>query len=157
ALAPDLDVRYRDAAGLAEDLDRFLKGQLVASHHYSRRERLARWLRRHRLTVAVAVVALIAIAVGGSISIARTIRERDRADRALVVARARNEQLQLAHALTLVKSHPTGAIALARQLATTHWETARALAMAARAQGVAYGLPASEFTRSLEMAADGIR
>jgi hypothetical protein len=157
ALATELDVRYRDAGGLAADLDRFLKGQLVASHRYSRRERLSRWLRRNRVAVAVAAVAAVAIAVGGSIAIARTIRERDRADRALVVARSRNEQLQLSHALALVKSHPTGAIALARPLAATHWKTMRALAMAARSRGVAYGMPASQFTRSLEMAADGIR
>jgi len=157
ALAPGLDVRYRDAGGLAEDLDQFLKGQLVASHRYSRRERFRRWLRRHRAAVAISVIATIAIAVFGSISIARTIRERDRADRALVVTRAKNEQLQLSHALTLVRSHPTGALAIARPLATRRWETSRALAMAARATGVAYGLRASPFTRSLEMAADGIR
>jgi hypothetical protein len=157
ALAPGLDVRYRDAAGFAADLEQFLKGRLVASHRYSRRERAARWVRRHRLAVSVAMVALLAIAVGSTISIVRIVRERDRADRALALSRARNEQLQLSHAMTLVKSHPTGAVALARPLASGHWQTARSLAMAARSLGVAYGLPASAFTRSLEMANDGIR
>jgi serine/threonine protein kinase len=157
ALAPGDDERYHTARGFAEDLDRFLKGQLVASHRYSRRERYARWLKRHRLSVTIATVALLTLAIGGYISIARTIRERDRADRALVITREQNEQLQLSHALTLVPTHPTGAVALVRHLAAKHWETARAVAMAARARGVAYGLPASQFTRSLEMSADGIR
>jgi hypothetical protein len=113
-------------------------------------------VRRHRVAVSVAMVALVAIAIGAAISIVRIIGERDRADSALVLTRARNEQLQLSHALTLVKAHPTGALALARPLADQHWQTARSLAMAARSLGVAYGLPASAFTRSLEMASDGI-
>ncbi len=157
ALAPGTDVRYRDAAGFAEDLDRFLKGQLVASHRYSRRERVGRWLKRHKISVTIASIAVVTLLVGGWISIARTLRERDRADRALVVSEEQNEELQLSRALTLVPTHPTGAVALARPLATKHWLTTRALAMAARARGVAYGLAASQFTRSLEMANDGIR
>ena len=54
ALAFDQDKRYADASALAEDLQRFLKGQLVASHQYSRRERLFRFVRRHRGAVLIA-------------------------------------------------------------------------------------------------------
>ena len=37
-----------DAAALAEDLQRFPTGQLVAAHRYTPRERLARFAKRHR-------------------------------------------------------------------------------------------------------------
>src|SRR5262249_24066450 len=40
ALAYDRANRYHDARSLAEDLERFLAGQLVASHAYSPREKL---------------------------------------------------------------------------------------------------------------------
>ena len=48
ALAHDPGQRYQDARSLAEDLKRFLTGQLVASHHYSTRERVVRFVRKHR-------------------------------------------------------------------------------------------------------------
>src|SRR5580704_13534462 len=61
ALAFDRDARYRDARLLADDLQRFIGGQIVASHHYSTRERIARWVRKNRTTVGVGVAALVAL------------------------------------------------------------------------------------------------
>jgi len=157
ALSPNIDVRYRDAGGFAHDLERFLAGQLVASHRYTRFERFLRWIKRHRLPVAIATFGAVALAVVGAISISRVVREKRRADAALVATQERNDQLLLSQALSLVPTNPTGAVALARPLVTKHWETARALVMAARARGVPYGLPGSKYTRSLVMASDGIR
>jgi len=54
ALAHDPAARYQDARSLAEDLNRFLTGQLVASHHYSTRERVMRFVRKHRGLVTAA-------------------------------------------------------------------------------------------------------
>ena len=38
---------------VGDDLRRFLRGQLVAAHRYSSRQRLVRWLRRNRAAIAV--------------------------------------------------------------------------------------------------------
>ncbi|MBA2542275.1 MAG: serine/threonine protein kinase [Deltaproteobacteria bacterium] len=58
--------RYPTAKQLADDLGRFLAGQLVGSHRYSRRELVRRWTRRHWTAIsAVLVLALAALAVFG--------------------------------------------------------------------------------------------
>ena len=160
ALAHDPRVRYQNARALAEDLHRFLTGQLVASHHYSRREKLIRWVRKNR-GVAAAVAALIVV---GSVAMVRIVVERNRADRAARVAVAeraeaerRAEELTLSQARYDVDVNPTRAITMLRPLAARYWREVRALAAAARAAGVAWSLPAARQTRSLVMSRDGAR
>ncbi len=63
AMARDPVERYADAKQLADDLKRFQRGQLVAAHAYSRGELVRRWLVRNRVTVGVAAVASVVIAV----------------------------------------------------------------------------------------------
>jgi eukaryotic-like serine/threonine-protein kinase len=46
AMAVDPAERYANAQGLADDLRRYLTGQLVASHTYRTRELVRRWLKR---------------------------------------------------------------------------------------------------------------
>jgi tetratricopeptide (TPR) repeat protein len=68
--------RYPSARELAEDLRRFEAGQLVGAHRYSAGQLLRRWLRRHRVAVGVAAVALGLLVVMGGIGIHRIDGER---------------------------------------------------------------------------------
>ncbi len=86
AMAPSPSERYPTAQELAKDLVRFQTGQLVSAYRYSTRERLRRFVRRHRAAVLVASalsVALVAAVVVGFVAVRRQARlaeaERDRA------------------------------------------------------------------------------
>jgi tetratricopeptide (TPR) repeat protein len=86
AMAPSPEDRYPSARELAADLSRFQTGQLVSAHHYSTRELLRRFVRRHRgaLLVAAALTAALVVAVAaGFVGVRRQARlaeaERDRA------------------------------------------------------------------------------
>jgi hypothetical protein len=167
ALAHDPRVRYQNARALAEDLQRFLTGQLVASHHYSPREKIIRFIRKNRgLSAAVAALLLV-----GTVSVVRIIVERNRADRNARAAeheraaaeQQRAEAVRWAEELTLTQArynvdlNPTKAVAMMKPLAAKYWQEVRAIAAAARATGVAWSFPASKETLSLEMSRDGKR
>jgi hypothetical protein len=160
ALAHDPTTRYQNARELAGDLQRFLTGQLVASHHYSPVEKLVRWVRRNR-ALSAAIAAAIAIA---TIAVIRIVIERNRADRAAAVAELRRdeaerraEELTLSQARYNVDRNPTKAVAMIKPLAGKYWREARAIGAAAHAAGVAWSLPAAHLTRSLQMSRDGLR
>ncbi len=72
--------RYASARELADDLQRFAAGRLVAAHTYSLGSLLGRWATRHRLTLAVAGALLLALVVLSAFGVRRIVRERDRAD-----------------------------------------------------------------------------
>ena len=57
--------RYLNAGGLADDLRRFLTGQLVGSHSYGMRELVRRWVKRNSAIVGVVLSAFVAIGVVG--------------------------------------------------------------------------------------------
>lgn len=90
AMHKSRDERYPDAAALAKDVRAFLTGGLVGAHRYSLGTRVRRWLRRHRATLAAALLALVAAstvwAVRGAdarlqaqrLSTARTEQKRQR-------------------------------------------------------------------------------
>ncbi|HEX7836163.1 MAG TPA: hypothetical protein VF469_01805, partial [Kofleriaceae bacterium] len=160
ALAHDPSVRYQNARALAEDLQRFLTGQLIASHHYSPVEKLRRFIRKNR-GVSAAVAAVLVI---GTIAIVRIVVERNRADRNAAIAETqraaavrRAEELTLTNARDNVDRNPTKAVAMIKPLAATYWREARAIGAAARAAGVAWSLPAARHTLALEMTHDGTR
>jgi hypothetical protein len=74
--------RYRSAAALADDLERFLAGHPVVARPVPRLLRLTRWARRKPALAAlsVAIVLLFATALGGTALFSqRVARERDRA------------------------------------------------------------------------------
>ena len=79
AMAHEPADRYPTAQALAEELRRFQTGKLVAAHDYSLRERVARFVRRHRAAVTVTAIAVVAFAVLGTIAVRRIVAERDRA------------------------------------------------------------------------------
>ncbi len=171
ALAHDPRARYQDAKALADDLQRFLTGQLVASHHYTPREKLVRFVRKNRVPVAVAGVGALALLVVGVIAVTRVIGERDRADREAQIAKAertkavtaqhvaerQNEQLRLQQARSLVASNPTEAIAMLKDLPADRWREVRSIATAAQVAGVAWSLPAPKRIETLELSHDGTR
>ncbi|HUJ60061.1 MAG TPA: hypothetical protein VLX92_16260, partial [Kofleriaceae bacterium] len=153
-------------------LQHFLTGQLVASHHYSRREKIVRYVRKNRALVGVIAAALAALIIGSWIAIGRVLDERDRADDEARIARDEKrladerreqvteslQQLTITDARTNADADPTRAVAMIRPLATTKWwRQVRAIAAAARAHGVAFGMPASPHVLSLDMSRDGQR
>jgi WD40 repeat protein/tRNA A-37 threonylcarbamoyl transferase component Bud32 len=131
--------RYPSAKELAADLKRFQTGQLVATHRYSRRELIARWVRRHRGAVVVAAAALAALAALGAASFVGIVGERDRARAAERDASARADSLVIAQARTLAETDALGALRVLARLpdASTQWPAARQIA----ADAIAGGLP----------------
>jgi tetratricopeptide (TPR) repeat protein len=76
AMARNAADRYPTAKELAAELKKFQTGQLVGSHRYSLGQLLKRWVRKYRLTLAVAAAALVTLAVVGGISVRRVVRAR---------------------------------------------------------------------------------
>jgi eukaryotic-like serine/threonine-protein kinase len=96
AMARDPDARYADAGELAQDLKRFETGQLVAAHDYSATALFGRWLRRFRVPVAIAAIAIIALAIGGIVSVRKIVAEQHKDQRrrlTLLEERGRSELL----------------------------------------------------------------
>jgi WD40 repeat protein len=79
AIARDRAMRYPSAAELASDLRRFMTGQLVRAHHYTRRQRLARFVSRNRGALAVAGVALAIVGAVATFAIRDIVRARGEA------------------------------------------------------------------------------
>ena len=80
AMARDPAARYRDARALAEDLERFQAGQIVAAHTYSARQLLARTWRRNRAAISVAAGALVLVALVTAAAFVKTDRQRQIAE-----------------------------------------------------------------------------
>ncbi|HEY5944870.1 MAG TPA: protein kinase, partial [Kofleriaceae bacterium] len=172
ALAHDANRRYPDAGALAEDLQRFLTGQLVASHYYSPRARVTRFIRMHRNSVAISVIAVVALFVLAAVFIQQIREERDNAaeQRAIAVREKqraeqqreevieKSRELVLNNARHTAADDPTRALAMVKPLVDdTHWRAARDVGAAASVHGVAFALPASPHTLTLELSRDGNR
>jgi WD40 repeat protein/tRNA A-37 threonylcarbamoyl transferase component Bud32 len=76
AMAREPDDRYRTAAELAVDLRRFTEGQLVLAHRYTRRERVVRFVARHRAAVGIGTAAIVTLAVIGTLSVRNIVAAR---------------------------------------------------------------------------------
>jgi tetratricopeptide (TPR) repeat protein len=122
AMAREPELRYRTAAGLAEDLKRYTAGHLVGAHRYSRWQLVRRWIVRHRGAVVVASIALIALAVASVIGIQRIRTERDAAETERGAAQAQRVQVEQLLDFMLVDLHdslqPLGKLDLLDQVAT---------------------------------------
>jgi eukaryotic-like serine/threonine-protein kinase len=64
ALRREPQRRYIGAGALAEDLDRFLQGRPVAARGEGRRYRLGKFVRRHRVGIAVVVSLVLSLVAG---------------------------------------------------------------------------------------------
>jgi WD40 repeat protein len=164
ALDADPRRRYPDAGALAADLKAFKSGARIAARSYSLLAMLAHWTRRHR-TLALAVTAVIALAVAGSVLYVENIAAaRDRADAALQRAEAtandltlEHAELTLKHAQLLLTADPSAAL---DSLATYHGaDHDRVKQLRAEAMGLGVALlravPHSDSTRWAEGNADG--
>ena len=89
AMAPSVHDRYPTAGELAEELRRFLTGQLVDAHRYTRLQKLGRVVKRHRAAFTIGAIATVGFVVGGSLAVGRIVAERDRAQREERIATTR--------------------------------------------------------------------
>jgi WD40 repeat protein len=80
AMAREPSERFQSALELAEELRRFQTGQLTKTRRHTLSELLARWGRRHRAVLRIAAIAMGALVVVGSLSLARVLQERTRAE-----------------------------------------------------------------------------
>ncbi len=123
--------RYSSALALAEDLDRFLRGDPITARRVSALERVARWARRRPAGAALLVtgVALLALAVvAGSRELALEAQQK----RELSKWAARLEYLnglqragKFAEARAILERIPDGGLPeLQRQIANAHHELA---------------------------------
>jgi tetratricopeptide (TPR) repeat protein len=96
-LEKDPRKRFQSASQLADDLHRYLTSEPIHARPASRRERAAKWARRHPTATAllfVVAASLVALVTGGVIYNAQLRRERDRAENNLELAmRAVDEML----------------------------------------------------------------
>jgi len=172
ALAFDPNNRYRDAGELGEDVRRFLDGQLVAAHDYTRWQRISRFGRRHRGMLSVIAIAAVAVAVMAWIGVHRIITERDMANlarkeadedrRAAITARdrlvERNDALVVMQARAQLESNPTEAVAILKQLppGSPRSDEARAIAAAATMRGATFAMQTTdEISLQAEVSPDG--
>lgn len=89
AMARDPADRYASARDMALDLRRHSLGQLVSAHQYSVAALLGRWARRHRTLLSMAALLAASVAATAGVGVHRVVKERDRADRARVLAEER--------------------------------------------------------------------
>jgi WD40 repeat protein/tRNA A-37 threonylcarbamoyl transferase component Bud32 len=112
ALARDRATRYPSAAELASDLRRFMNGQLVLAHHYTRRQRLARFVSRNRGAVAVAAAALAIVSIVATVAIRNIVIARREATAGHEEARRRLVASYVDRAgLELVNGQPARSLA----------------------------------------------
>jgi eukaryotic-like serine/threonine-protein kinase len=84
ALEKDRKRRYGSPSELAADLGRYLRNEPVAAHAPSTGYRARKYIRRHRLGVAISTVAVLLLAgaaVTEAVQLRRITQERDRATR----------------------------------------------------------------------------
>jgi non-specific serine/threonine protein kinase/serine/threonine-protein kinase len=84
ALEKDRKRRYASPSELASDIGRYLRNEPVSAHAPSAVYRARKYVRRHRVGVVIAglaVLLLIGFAVAQAVELRRIRRERDRADR----------------------------------------------------------------------------
>jgi len=87
ALRPDAESRYPSAAALANDLRRWLDGKPVEARRGGRRYRVAKFVQRNRLPVALAALATLALSAG----VTGILVQSRRVARAAAVAREQRD------------------------------------------------------------------
>lgn len=85
ALKHEPERRYATVESLAEDLQRHLSGQPIAARRESALYRTGKFVRRHRVGVMLAVVALVALLATTAVALREAKSARDQAQRAQAV------------------------------------------------------------------------
>jgi serine/threonine protein kinase len=97
--------RYRSVEALSLDLRRYLDGRPVEARPGTWSYRAGKFLRRHRLPVAVAAAGLGLVAVVGALYVLRIVDARRAAERSVVeVERARRQTVTRNHELILLQA-----------------------------------------------------
>ncbi len=89
AMAQDPDKRYAHAGELADELRRFMTGQLVGAHHYTVWQRMGRFVKKHRAAVTISALSIVAFAVFGTLAIRQIVEQRDLANEQRTIAESR--------------------------------------------------------------------
>jgi WD40 repeat protein len=146
ALAADPGQRYPSAAELADDLRRFLAGQLVSVHRYRPADLVRRFVARHKAAVTIGAGAAAALLVVGAISVVNVVAARDEARRLETLATIRadevtrqRDELILAQAEGALDRDPTAALGWLKKYPASgaDWSRARSIAADAQSRGVA--------------------
>ncbi|MDX2086442.1 MAG: serine/threonine-protein kinase [Kofleriaceae bacterium] len=146
AMAHERKDRFASAKELADELRRFSAGKLVARHNYTAWELVRRWLWKHRVTVGVAAVALVVLAVVGVISIRSVVRAKDRAEdertqallaQAEAVQKTDNLRFDLARSTIADDPSRTAAWLAGMSIDGLAWAKTQELARDAAARGLA--------------------
>jgi eukaryotic-like serine/threonine-protein kinase len=160
AMERDPRDRYPTANEFAHDLRRFQTGQIVGAYHYSRRERVHRFVQKHRAVLATTALGLLLVGVIACTSLVRVLdarriaeTERDRAnderaraetkqseaETASRKALQQSDELLLLEARNAARRDPNAAIAWLSSLSESfhRWSEARLIAADAREYGIA--------------------
>src|SRR5439155_11273281 len=92
--------RYASALDLAADIDRWLAGEAAVAYAEPWTDTAFRWIRKHRLPVAVAGAVLLAVSIALAIGNVLVRNERDIAQVERQKAVAANERAQQSAAAT---------------------------------------------------------
>ncbi len=72
--------RYPDAGELAEELRRFMTGQLVGAHRYTAMQKIGRFIKKHRAAVTISALSIVVFTVLGTLAIRQILEQRDAAN-----------------------------------------------------------------------------
>lgn len=101
--------RYRSAAALADDLQRFLDGRPITARPVGRIERAIKWCRRRPLVASLIALVFASMATGTAVSVRFAIRAENRTRDAI-------ENLYAARARQTWSEYRDGNVAAAREL-----------------------------------------
>ena len=92
ALQPDKERRYGSAGELADDLRRFLRDEPIVARPPSASYQLRKMARRHRAVFGGVTVALLAIVVGGVVSLSLYFTKEEERERAVAARQVAEEE-----------------------------------------------------------------
>lgn len=109
AMEKDRNRRYESANGLARDVERYLNDEPVEACPPSATYRLKKLFRRHQSKVIAATMLLTALMIAVATSVTLAVRERQAAQRRLLVQRGINDALtDVAHLRGLASTNSLG-------------------------------------------------
>ncbi len=121
-LEKDAAKRYGSAEALADDLERWLRGEPIQARPVGQAERLWRWCRRNPVVAGLSAGLAVALLAGTAISIAFAVRAEHRRER----AEKAEDDLEWALARSLVRPlNPEGGETLSEPEADALWELAQ--------------------------------